>query len=41
MCNLYSIITNQEATGARIAEIRQLRSKDIKQIDGIWCIALA
>ena len=28
-------------TGARIAEICQLRSEDIKQIDGIWCIAFA
>jgi integrase len=28
-------------TGARIAEICQLRPEDIKQIDGIWCIAFA
>jgi integrase len=28
-------------TGARIAEICQLRSEDIKQIDRIWCIAFA
>jgi integrase len=28
-------------TGARIAEICQLRFEDIKQIDGIWCIAFA
>jgi integrase len=28
-------------TGARISEICQLRSEDIKQIDGIWCIAFA
>ena len=28
-------------TGARIAEICQLRTEDIKQIDGIWCIAFA
>lgn len=28
-------------TGARIAEICQLRSEDIKQIDDIWCIAFA
>jgi hypothetical protein len=28
-------------TGARIAEICQLRSEDIKQITGIWCIAFA
>jgi hypothetical protein len=28
-------------TGARIAEICQLRAEDIKQIDGIWCIAFA
>jgi len=28
-------------TGARIAEICQLRSEDIRQIDGIWCIAFA
>jgi integrase len=28
-------------TGARIAEICQLRSEDIKQIENIWCIAFA
>ena len=28
-------------TGARIAEICQLRSEDIKRIDDIWCIAFA
>src|SRR6202000_1911786 len=28
-------------TGARIGEICQLRSEDIKKIDGIWCIAFA
>lgn len=28
-------------TGARIGEICQLRSEDIKRIDGIWCIAFA
>lgn len=28
-------------TGARIAEICQLRAEDIRQIDGIWCIAFA
>lgn len=28
-------------TGARIAEICQLRSEDIKQITGIWCMAFA
>ncbi|MBX9647680.1 MAG: site-specific integrase [Xanthobacteraceae bacterium] len=28
-------------TGARIAEICQLRVEDIKQIDDIWCIAFA
>jgi integrase len=28
-------------TGARIAEICQLRFEDIKQIEGIWCIAFA
>lgn len=28
-------------TGARISEICQLRSEDIKQIDGVWCIAFA
>lgn len=28
-------------TGARIAEICQLRFEDIKQIDGLWCIAFA
>lgn len=28
-------------TGARIAEICQLRFEDIKQIDSIWCIAFA
>jgi hypothetical protein len=28
-------------TGARIAEICQLRPEDIKKIDGIWCIAFA
>jgi integrase len=28
-------------TGARIVEICQLRSEDIKQIDSIWCIAFA
>jgi integrase len=28
-------------TGARIAEICQLRSEDIKRIDEIWCIAFA
>jgi integrase len=28
-------------TGARIAEICQLRFEDIKQISGIWCIAFA
>jgi integrase len=28
-------------TGARIAEICQLRCEDIKQVDGIWCIAFA
>lgn len=28
-------------TGARIAEICQLRSEDIKQISDIWCIAFA
>lgn len=28
-------------SGARISEICQLRSEDVKQIDGIWCIAFA
>lgn len=28
-------------TGARIAEICQLRSEDVKEIGGVWCIALA
>ena len=28
-------------TGARISEICQLRSEDVKEIDGIWCIAFA
>ncbi|WP_322518289.1 DUF6538 domain-containing protein [Rhodopseudomonas palustris] len=28
-------------SGARISEICQLRSEDIKQIDGIWCMAFA
>ncbi|QHO72856.1 integrase [Bradyrhizobium sp. CCBAU 051011] len=28
-------------TGARIAEVCQLRSEDVKQIDDIWCIAFA
>ena len=28
-------------TGARIAEICQLRTEDIRQITGIWCIAFA
>jgi hypothetical protein len=28
-------------TGARIVEVCQLRSEDVKGIDGIWCIALA
>ena len=28
-------------TGARISEICQLRAEDIKQIEGMWCIAFA
>ena len=28
-------------TGARISEICQLRAEDVKEIDGIWCIAFA
>ena len=28
-------------TGARIAEICQLRGEDVKQIEGVWCIAFA
>ena len=28
-------------TGARISEICQLRTEDVKEIDGIWCIAFA